>query len=39
MQNDNIKFNAITRVQKHMNPDKKNVYSLLLLNLSSLIAL
>ena len=35
----NIKFNSLTRVQKYMITDKKNVYSLLLLNLSSLIAL
>ena len=35
-----IKFNALTRVQKYMTTDqKKNVYSFLLLNLSSLIAL
>ena len=37
--NANIKFNALTRVQKYMITDQKNVYSLLLLNLSSLIAL
>ena len=37
--NANIKFNALTRVQKYMITDKKNVYSLLLLNLSSIIAL
>ena len=37
--NANIKFNVPTRVQKYMTTDKKNVYSLLLLNLSSLIAL
>ena len=37
--NANIKFNALTRVQKYMTTDKKNVYSLLLFNLSSLIAL
>ena len=37
--NANIKFNVPTRVQKYMTTDKKNVYSLLLFNLSSLIAL
>ena len=37
--NANIKFNVLTRVQKYMTTDKKNVYSLLLLNLSLLIAL
>ena len=37
--NANIKFNALTRVQKYMITDQKNVYSLLLLNLSSLITL
>ena len=37
--NANIKFNALTRVQQYMTTDQKNVYSLLLLNLSSLIAL
>ena len=37
--NTNIKSNALTRAQKYMTADKKNVYSLLLLNLSSLIAL
>ena len=37
--NANIKFNALTRVQKYMTTDKKNVYSLHLLNRSSLIAL
>ena len=37
--NANIKFNALTRVQKYMTTDKKNVYSLLLFYLSSLIAL
>ena len=37
--NANIKFNALTRVQKYMTTDRKNVYSHLLLNLSSLIAL
>ena len=37
--NANIKFNALTRVQKYMTADRKNVYSFLLLNLSSLIAL
>ena len=35
----NIKFNALTRVKKYMITDKKNVYSLVSLNLSSLIAL
>ena len=40
IKNASIKFNALTRVQKYMTTDqKKNVYSLLLLNLSSLIAL
>ena len=38
-QNANIKFNALTRVQKYMTTDKKSVYSLLLLNPSSIIAL
>ena len=37
--NVNIKFNALARVQKYMTTDKKKVYSLLLLNLTSLIAL
>ena len=38
--NDNIKFNGLTRVQKYMTTDqKKNLYSLYLLNRSSLIAL
>ena len=37
--NANIKFNALATVQKYETTDKKNVYSLLLLNLSSLIAL
>ena len=37
--NANIKFNALTRLQKYMTTDEKNVYSLILLNLSSLIAL
>ena len=38
--NANIKFNALTRVKKYMTTDKKkNVYSLLLLNVNSLIAL
>ena len=32
--NANIKFNALTRAQKYMPRDKKNVYSLLLSNLS-----
>ena len=37
--NANVKVNALTRVQKCMTTDlKKPVYSLLLLNLSSLIA-
>ena len=36
--NANIKFNALTIVQKYITTDKENVYSLLLLNLSSLIA-
>ena len=34
-----FKFNALTRVQKYMTTDKKDVYSLHSLNLSSLIAL
>ena len=37
--NANIKFNALTRAQKYMTTDKKNVNSLHLLNHSSLIAL
>ena len=37
--NANIKFNAPTRVQKYMTTDKKNVYSLHLLNRSSLTAI
>ena len=37
--NANIRFNALKRVQKYMTTDQKNVFSLLLLNLSSLIAL
>ena len=38
--NANIKFNALTRVQKYMTTDeKRNIYSLHLLNRSSLIAL
>ena len=37
--NANINFNALTRVQKYVSTDQKNVYSLLLLNLSSLITL
>ena len=37
--NANIKFNALTRVQKYMTTDKKSAYCLLLLNLSSLITL
>ena len=37
--NANIEFNALTRVQKYMTTDQKNVYSLLLLNLSLLITL
>ena len=37
--NAKIKFNALKRVQKYMTADEKNVYSLHLLNLSSLIAL
>ena len=38
--NANIKFNAVTRVQKYMTTDeKRNIYSLHLLNHSSLIAL
>ena len=37
--NAKIKFNSLTRVQKYMATDQKNVYYLFLLNLSSLIAL
>ena len=37
--NANIEFSALTRVQKYMTTNQKNVYSLLLLNLSSVIAL
>ena len=37
--NANIEFNALTKVQKYMTTDQKNVYSLLLLNLSLLITL
>ena len=37
--NANIKFNALTTIQKYMTTDQKNLYSLLLLNFSSLIAL
>ena len=37
--NADIKFNVQTRVQKYMMTDQKNVHSLLLLNLNSLIAL
>ena len=37
--NANIKLNPLTRIQKYTTTDKKNVYYLLLLNLSSLIAL
>ena len=36
--NANIKFNALTIIQKYMTTDKKNIYSLHLLNRSSLIA-
>ena len=37
--NANIEFNALTKVQKYMTTDQKKGYSLLLLNLSSLITL
>ena len=37
--NADIKFNVQTRVQKYMTTGQKNVHSLLLLNLNSLIAL
>ena len=37
--NANIKINALTRVRKYMTADQKNVYSLHLLNHSSLVAL
>ena len=37
--NAKIKFNSLTRVQKYMATDQKNVYYLFLLNLSLLIAL
>ena len=37
--NANIKFNALTIVQKYITTDEENIYYLLLLNLSSLIAL
>ena len=37
--NANIKFNALTRFKKYMTTDQKNVYSLHVLNCSSLIAL
>ena len=36
--NANIKFNALTRVQKYMTTDKKYVYSFHLLNRNLLIA-
>ena len=37
--NANIKFNTLSRVQRCMTTNKKNVYSLYLLNLNSLIAI
>ena len=37
IKNASIKFNTLTRVQKYMTTDQKNVYSLHLLNSSSLI--
>ena len=37
--NANIALNALTRVEKYMTTDQKNVYFVLLLDLSSLIAL
>ena len=37
--NANTKFNTLKRVKKYMTTDQKDVYSLLLLNFSSLIAL